>query len=67
MWWSVNMDGMAMVAKDRHSELLAEAQTQRQLRQISAHASPAQSLWKHLRRNRNEDSAVGVLRPAAQP
>ncbi len=65
MWWSVNMDGMAMAAKDRHNELLAEVQKQQQLRRLISQASLTQSLWKHLRRNRSEGSSAVVLRPAA--
>jgi hypothetical protein len=65
MWWAVNLDGMAMAAKDRHKELLAEAQKQQQLHRLIPQASLTQSLRKHLRRNRSEGSSATVLRPAA--
>lgn len=67
MWWSVNMDSMAMVAKDRHSEMLAEAQKQQMLHDFEAQSAQTQGFWQRVRPTQsNERSRAGALHPAAQ-
>jgi hypothetical protein len=49
MLWGSDLDGVAMLAKERHADMLADAMRRQQLQQMVAGREHKHSLWQWLR------------------
>ena len=60
MTWGIDLESTAMVATDRHADMLAYAKQQRELKRAQAGDARRPTLWQRLRR------ALGGMTPEAQ-